>query len=271
MNAIVWCVDEDIQYNVMALHSIFSAREHDDQSKFIVLTLSSNKYAKMYSQFNGLEVMYVDDYYNAYFKGCATSINDVIASSFAYCRFLLFALDIFRRYENLLYLDCDTVVKKGLEELFSIQPKNDQIKIMLVPEKLSTDYNLNMLKSFCRMKNIKYNAQNYGNSGVMRVIPKNVSNSDFSNLLCLMKFKFPIHDQGILNFYFQNNIQFIDAKFNAFHETDPYSRVAHSDVAIRQYAGKEKHSMLVDKTKNNMVLYSTLSKLQQQDDRRFYI
>ena len=46
--AVYWCVDANKKYNAMALHSVFSAREHDAISDFYVLTIKPNIYAELY-------------------------------------------------------------------------------------------------------------------------------------------------------------------------------------------------------------------------------
>ena len=267
MTAVVWCVDASDKYNAMALHSVFSAREHDASSDFFVLTLKTNRYASLYQQIKQTALVYIDDEFEKYFKTCLTSINDTIASPFAYCRFLVFKLQMFKRYSRVLYLDCDTSIKKPFSSLFCIHPKDDIIKIMLVPERLPSNYNLKLLRSFCTKKNFQYSNTLYGNSGVMLVIPSRVANADFQNLVSLIEFKFPIHDQGILNFYFQNNIQFIDTKFNVFYETDPTNAVYANDIVIRQYAGKEKDSLLTSKSTKNSVLDNVLARLQMKNDK----
>ena len=263
MNAIVWCVDEDEKYNAMVLHSIFSARENDKTSDFFVLTLKTNPYAKLFSQFNRLDVLYVDDYYSTFFKKCHASVNDVAGSSFAYCRFLVFKLDIFKKYEKVLYLDCDTSIKQPFDDIFNI-PAQDGIKIMLVPECLPSNYNLKLLKAFCKKNNLEYDEDQYGNSGVMVVVPDRINEKDFANLTRLMSFNFPIHDQGIWNFYFQHSIQFINARFNAFHESDPNDEVA-NDVVIRQYAGNEKNTIMVGGCCNE-TLSNILKKMQKNTE-----
>lgn len=265
MNAIVWCVDENEKYNAMALHSIFSAREHDNSSDFFVMTLKSNIYANLYRQINRLTVIYVDDEYEMYFKGRSVDVNDVVASSFAYCRFLVFKLDVFKKYEKTLYLDCDTSVKKRLDCIFNIQLCDNNAKIMLIPECLPSNYNLNLLKSFCHKNNFIYDSNCYGNSGVMLVMQKNIADIDFFNIVKLIKFNFPIHDQGILNFYFQDKIQFIDAKFNVFHESDPNNEVG-DDIVIRQYAGKEKNDIVADSRLSNKILLNVLNKIQKNKE-----
>ena len=265
-NAIVWCVDCNERYNAMALHSMFCAREHDRISDFFMLTLKTNTYAKLYEMLTKTKVVFVDDLYERHFKHLHSAIHDTMISSFAYCRLLVLGIDMFMQYEKVLYLDCDSIVKMPIEDLFSMQLCSSSIKIMMVPEIATDGYNLKLLKHFCKRHGFMYDAAQYGNSGVALFVMQNIEAADYENALKLAKFKFPIQDQGVINYCFQGKIQFISPTYNALDETCIDKSIL-QHCHIRQYAGHEKDFMIADANRPNMALQNVMQKLQHRNDQ----
>ncbi len=114
--AIVWCVDDDITNNTMLLISIKSAIVSTFKCDFFVFTIKSNPFIKYLKDIQQVKLIYIDDEYNKYFKNKNVKTGNYSRySNFTYARFLLFYYGWVKNYQNVIYLDCDTVVNDNID------------------------------------------------------------------------------------------------------------------------------------------------------------
>ena len=267
--AIVWCVDNNIRYNVLTLHSIMSGYEHLNlkYDKYL-LTLSNNNFIQFFNEIRDLHIIKIDDDFNTYFKNAYVQINDNPVSKFTYARFFIFKYDIFYKYDLVLYLDSDAIIQSNVinDEFNNIynELNNQNSTLGLVQEKLPSNYNLKLLKHFCNNNGLNYKMDKYGNSGVMFVNMHNIEKYDFINLIKCTALKFPIQEQGVLNYYFNTRIGFINTKFNVFYESDPQSIIPDTSIIIKQYSSINKEQFFYNNKSNTTK--NILSLLQKKID-----
>ncbi|MBR1424579.1 Stealth CR1 domain-containing protein [bacterium] len=118
-------------------------------------------------------------------------------------------------YNKVLYLDSDICINHDLTELFNINLEDkkvgcvvDTISAVLYRHLQRMDYMKNVLKLT--------NPHNYFNSGMLLFNIKNIDKNgyiqDFLNAYEIEDLLYP--DQDILNVMFQNNVKFLESKWN---------------------------------------------------------
>jgi len=120
-------------------------------------------------------------------------------------------------YNKVLYLDSDIVINKNLNELFEMDDKGKSI--LAVKDTMVYLFQLKKYEQRLYYTNkimgIK-NEKEYFNSGVILFNLKNIDNKKYlkklNKIFEVDDLYYP--DQDILNSLFQNNIKFIDAKWN---------------------------------------------------------
>jgi len=126
----------------------------------------------------------------------------------AYFRFLIPI--ILSNYNKVIYLDCDTIITKDLEDLYNINLKNNTLGAVL-------DCGISSIKGYTS-NIVKIPDNTYINSGVMLINNKLFIQNKEEEIECLniiinnKKLKF--HDQDIINIYYKNKILFLDNKWN---------------------------------------------------------
>lgn len=111
--------------------------------------------------------------------------------------------------DKILYLDCDIFVKKSLREFYNIDISNKYAAVI-------QDYG--MKKGVLKDRLEKLNLRNYFNSGVMLLNLKKIREDNIREKCFNFveeypdKIKFP--DQCVLNHAFEENVLFVDEKYN---------------------------------------------------------
>lgn len=177
-------------YDINILHN--SLNEDD------INTLMSLKNAKI-----NINIINVDKYV----KDKEYILSDHISKE-AYFRFLI--PRILSNYNKVIYLDCDTIITKDLEELYNIDLKHNTLGAIL-------DCGISNIKGYTS-NIVKIPDNTYINSGVMLINNKLFIKNELEEQQCFKiiidnkKLKF--HDQDIVNIYYQNKILLLDSKWN---------------------------------------------------------
>lgn len=153
----------------------------------------------------------------------------------------LFRLYIFEycKFEKIIYLDCDTLILSDIRNLWEYNIDNYYCGVIRdIEETRITIDNL-------YYKSIKIKAENYFNSGVLLFNIKKIK-TDFNIIEEARKFflenkniLFP--DQDFLNFLFQDNVFFLDKKFNyIFKDIENVKNYMLKHIVILHFAGSIK-------------------------------
>lgn len=146
----------------------------------------------------------------------------------------LFLPDIFLHLDKVLYLDCDVLCQRPLNELWNIE----------TPFICATESH-----SFGHIQAKELKINKYALSGVMLMNLKAMREDHFSQtvkkvLSTTSKIRF--HDEEILNKHFNNRIKFIDHKFNYCHNRHYDKPMPESDAYLLHFVGRanDKREML---------------------------
>ncbi len=177
-------------YDINILHNSLNENEINT-----LMTLKNNKI--------NINIINVDEYV----KDKRYILSDHISKE-AYFRFLI--PRILSNYNKVIYLDCDTIITKDLEELYNINLKNNTLGAVL-------DCGISSIKGYTS-NIVKIPDNTYINSGVMLIDNKRFIRNEKEEKECLKiiidnkKLKF--HDQDIINIYYKNKILFLDSRWN---------------------------------------------------------
>jgi lipopolysaccharide biosynthesis glycosyltransferase len=175
-----------------------------------------NEWKKTYSN---LEVLFMDDFINEMDVKSSALDNFAIIM---YAKFYILFNDIFKKYNRILYLDSDILIKNNLDTIFSENLYNCEVGCCVdgcpwIKEYVKNDIDPKFLKiynkKFYDIKN------NYYNAGMIlhnMDILKNISIEKKIELIDLIKLyqKYKLHgvDQQVLNMFY--NICTLDQKYN---------------------------------------------------------
>ncbi len=177
-------------YDINILHNSLNENEINT-----LMALKNNKI--------NINIINIDEYV----KDKRYILSDHISKE-AYFRFLI--PRILSNYNKVIYLDCDTIITKDLEELYNINLKNNTLGAVL-------DCGISSIKGYTS-NIVKIPDNTYINSGVMLIDNKRFIQNEKEEKECLKiiidnkKLKF--HDQDIINIYYKNKILFLDSRWN---------------------------------------------------------
>ena len=129
-----------------------------------------------------------------------------------------FIPDVFKKYEKIIYLDCDILVLRDLKDLHFF---NFTTSIAVCKEFLSISNVLNNVDryyiNFINMKKPFKDIRNYVQAGVLIYNIKKCLTNNFTQK-CLDALKYlenpPIVDQDVINSAFEGDISFLDSRWN---------------------------------------------------------
>ncbi len=110
--------------------------------------------------------------------------------------------------EKVLYLDCDIIINQNIKELYETDLKENTLGVIIDPFIENIQY-----KKTINFKKDKL----YFNSGVLLINFKKWQQKNFTDFFLFFTKKFPNSqylDQDILNVLFQNEVQFLDMRYN---------------------------------------------------------
>ena len=207
MNCIVYLCGRNSAANRICIYSIYSAVKNTAVD-CIFLTTADNSYLTFYKNlFPSIKIVFIDKYLNIF-----PNNNTAWEGNIVYCKFLIFKLDLFKKYKKILYLDIDTVVKQNLDNtIFKINTTAE----ILAAKDFFYGQGLYMLKQTCKKYNLTYNFLNYYNAGVI-LINYNKNSIIWNTFSTYLKYDFPYNEQDILNFMIVNRLDFeeLPEKFN---------------------------------------------------------
>ena len=237
----LWCVDSDLNNNLMALASIESMVKNSTQADFMLMTLSTNPMIKYFSQIKPLKVKLIDKEFKDNFAIVKTNHTKTILSSFTFARFLAFKLDEFKEYQTVIYLDNDTIARRSVDKNLLDVVKSSKTTLMMVPEQEKSKKipQTQRLKRFCSSKGLQYSGKLYGNAGLVAIKPRLIPKDCFQKLVDLIKVDFQFNDQDILNVFFDGQITPLKPKYNYFKYTKTNSQ---QKPVIVHYCGGAKKS-----------------------------
>ncbi|HHY1437476.1 TPA: glycosyltransferase family 8 protein [Campylobacter jejuni] len=194
---------KDCNYDIIVLHDNISQQSKSKlknftiEYNFSIRFYNMNEYFKLFNNFE-----------NIFFPDERFTIT-------TYYRLLIF--DLLQNYQKVIYLDVDTLVLNDLKNLYQIDLQDNIVGAV-------RDYGMYMSyhsNDYWReyLKKIKIDdVCSYFNAGVLLLdIGKAVKVNLHQKLLnhsSLMPQNKILHDQDILNSYFNGNIKFIDPKWN---------------------------------------------------------
>lgn len=227
--------DEYCQHCACTIASIlYNSDKEDDYNIHILTDYISDKNKKRLDSLKSIRGFKIK-YYNVSAKEFETLRPDhnLGLSSF----FRLKAFELFK-FDKVLYLDCDLIVRKDIKELYATDITDYYCAGVedIIGKNLIEKYNLCLTTT-------------YVNSGVLLINLENCRKNDISKKL----FEFleapyddRMADQDLLNYILQNHILALDLKWNCmykFHNTyddkDYYDKVA-KDPSIIHYITEKK-------------------------------
>lgn len=250
-NAIVWCVDSNLCANLRCYASVISAMKHSKISDFKLITTKQNPFIYYFNKLSvnkqKIDLVYVDD--------DISELNTIYKiktrwGTFALARFLLFKLDVFKTYKKILYLDCDTLIYDSLDSDLLSNPLY-RLSVGMIPEiTIDGDKQRNRLQAFTKSQKIDYRNKYYCNSGVIlfniqRILSKYPD--IYTRILSLIKKyqeKLLFLDQDIFNILFNNDITYLNSKYNDF----PSSHIPNTKIIIKHLV-----SSTADRKRNGII------------------
>ena len=134
----------------------------------------------------------------------------------------IYVIDLFQKFNKILYLDADLVFNVSVDELLSVTLTKP---VMVVPDIFIETYRNIVPDMGEYLKNeLGLSSQDrYFNSGVILFdIQKCRGFADFSDLIALMKSKkYRWEDQDVLNIFFHNNFDICDYRWNTIWLQNP--------------------------------------------------
>ena len=262
--AIVYAVNNNLDYCAKCLHSIWTYREKNPNIPADIYIIVDNQF-KFEQQINetmeNIKFIHIDEHM---FSQCNSQTRHTRAALY---RLAIFNSKVFPiGYENVLYLDCDTEFKKSIQELLDtpfegenffgvvaesdISKKNDTyLKTYAFPRLVQNKGDLEIEKDDIQFQInsgvflLKYNKMN-------ELISENEIFEVFQNLIKSKDLKYP--DQDILTFTFQSKnyskfFKIIQSKYN-YTQYSNFMRCEHRDVVIAHYPTNVKYQYLNDES-----------------------
>lgn len=242
---IIECVDNSFKGNFMCLTSLLSTINNTNQIDIYLLCLSNNSFINYYKQITNLTIINIDNLFNNVFS----KYDSKQWNKFVYARFIIFELEIFKKYEMLIYLDIDTFITQPLINYFNDISFNISIIGMIPEQSLSYNFHYARIKQNCIINNFPYSyliGKRYCNAGVIFFKQKALSTTYYNNIKKYLEYShiFPSNDQDILNIIYANDISYLNARFNFFKDTyiesDIYKnkiQINDNNIIIYHYAG----------------------------------
>lgn len=215
-HSITWCVDTDLNNNIMAVQSILSFMDNTFTTRdFYVITCRDNPFIRYYSGIKGLNIVLADEFMEKFGMG------EGHLSKFAYARLMLFdKKSVFAKYKFNLYVDNDTVAARCIDRNLLGVGNAMTSAIGIVKEPADGNPAFKAFDKFCQDNGLKCDSSRYGNTGVMLVNNSEIRDGDLDECVKLQGMGFPLCDQGLLNYYFQGRIENIKGKYNSYDRTD---------------------------------------------------
>ena len=216
---IVYCLDE--RYIKYAEISINSVRKFNPDANIVVVSESG-------ITANGLE----DECFMIKLPRIYRNrgVGDRISNS-AYLKFFLTALP----FDKIIYLDSDVICQAPLTELW-----NTKCKYIALTE--SHKFGKEQAKAL--------GVEKYGLTGMMVMNLKNLRKIDFTNKCLGVERSLPTpstgwqHDETCINYCLQNELTFIDKKFNYCINRMYDDPIREQDAVLLHYVGKQKDLMI---------------------------
>lgn len=165
--------------------------------------------------------------------------------SSAYWRLLIFKNSHFISYEKILYLDCDTLVFKDLDQSIFNNDINDTRLCACKEQCFFRNAKHDLLRQMAA-KGLDYSSlekrYDYFNSGVLLFNMKNIDKDFvFKRCISLSHMNFTWHDQDVLNIVFYD-FKVLDSKFNSCSPIDDEWRL--KDNAIIEHMCDDPHAKI---------------------------
>lgn len=257
--AIVWCVNDSIKYNMLLINSIFSIIQFNLKIPLIVLTIQKNPFIDYIRQFNGVDVYSIDIDFDELKKHIHYEFDiDRALHIFTYSKILLLNPNKFKKYDFLLYLDCDTICKRPLYDSIKEYLNNKQFSIGIVKDVILD--NTNKINNYITRKSLPYQIVSHcGNAGVLLISKKAISLQDYNNILLMLNYNIPCQDEGVLNVYFRDNrIIYLNPVLNTFDQY--YGKINDNDIVIKHFSYQAKE-MFFKPHKNDSIIKGILNHL----------
>ena len=214
-----------------AIQSIITNTRMPEIFKFYILSSDiSEKNIRLFNRMsaeNNIEINFVD--MKKYVK---TNLDAYLAKSASYCYitnetyYRFYLADIFKEYDKIIYLDADIIVLHDLSEMFNINigefyagvVDDAQIKkYICCPKKYkSRMYPELNHEEYFNIK-LKKKTLEYFNAGILLLNLKALRENNITEKLWeFLEENSPLdyQDQDVLNAVFENNVKFIDVKWN---------------------------------------------------------
>lgn len=205
-------------YDIVVLHT-----DIEEKNRILLETLLPSNFS--------LRFFNINEYYFDYFKNYNSELPNYWSKEIFYRLFIPF---IMQGYKKVLYLDCDVIINRNIDDIFNIDFDDKEIiavrdtispVLNLDKNKERKDYITNILKL--------NNPETYFNSGLILF---NISKIDINqyiknlkNVLTINEFLFP--DQDILNKIFENNAKLISQSWNFCYGTLIWNRGYKNEVS----------------------------------------
>lgn len=198
------CDDKYSQHLGAVMSSVLNSKNEDDFIKFYVIdggiSKSNKKNLKFFEDNYDCSITYVKPDL-CKLKNCNTYKGDYISIATYY---RLFIPELIPDEDRIIYLDCDTIVRKSLSSLYN-KPFDDNL-ILGVVDVSSKEHSKRL------------NIKKYINAGVILFNSKKMReiNSEAAILEWIDKNndKIECHDQDIINAVFNNKIGYIENEYN---------------------------------------------------------
>lgn len=190
--------DRKRKYNIYILHTD--------------IELQSQKNFQKELQRENIKIIFLDVSWRI--EGYRLKAKQHITSE-TYYRFLI--LDIFKNYNKVLYLDCDMIICKDVAELYDIDLEDKWLGAVVDPDFAGQCNGANVdtanyVKDVLKLEN----PFRYFQAGVLILNPKTLnSNVSMQQLFEMSEDdKYMYSDQDILNIVCENNVKYLDMKWN---------------------------------------------------------
>ncbi|KAB0575056.1 DUF4422 domain-containing protein, partial [Helicobacter pullorum NCTC 12824] len=215
------CDDNYLSYLIVILYSIKKHSSKDYNYDICVLYDSLNQASmdkiKRFIQDVNISVRFVN--ISPYIYRAKKQVHFHTVSHFKESNYYRFFIPgIFKKYEKIIYLDCDMLVLRDLKDLYffdftaSIAACKEFVGILVVLNNMDPYY-----ISFINTKKPFKDIRNYIQSGVLIYNIKKCLTNNFTQK-CLDTLKYlenpPIVDQDVINSAFEGDISFLDSRWN---------------------------------------------------------
>lgn len=207
-NLVYYSVGYDKKYNDLLEISIFSLKTHYDGDILIITDYENSIILKQIPIFNDIKFMIIN---------VSNEFDSIINRMKIYDFYNIF------EYDNVLYLDCDTIIIYNLDSIFSKTLSNNKFGIC-EDFKCIKDYNFNNLKKYENNKSLINGvfcfSVNIKNINIIKNIYTTTKNkNDLTNNMCyyLINEYFPLIECYLANYtngYYCDNIFNINIIYN---------------------------------------------------------